>query len=348
MYYPIVDGINVRSGRSTDYDFQRHYPIFKAVSIVDNGTTYDYSTKEKPDTITWVGQEISGNSVTGLATAYSLYNGNYLCRSTTKAGDTESGNTDIVEFSYKAVDGHTYRYYVGFRFYDEVESDGCFTPETLITLADGTQKEIQYLSADDMLLVWDFHNGEYTYAPSAIIFNHGTDDYRVLKLNFSDGTTVEVIQDHFFFDLDSNEFVTIGEYNVDKYVGHKFAKADNDFTAVTLVGYDVEEEYTTSYSVLSAVHYNCIAEGMLTLSPNPIGGNFFMPFEVGEDMKFDAEKMQADIEKYGLFTYEEFAELATAEQFYGLNGPQIKVAVGKGIITMEQLFQIIAAFLPNK
>ena len=36
-----------------------------------------------------------------------------------------------------------------------------------------------------------------------------------------------------------------------------------------------------------------------------------------------------------------------AEQFFGLNGPQIKVAVGKGIITMEQLFQIIAAFLPE-
>ena len=64
-------------------------------------------------------------------------------------------------------------------------------------------------------------------------------------------------------------------------------------------------------------------------------------------MKFDVEKMQSDIEKYGLFDYEEFAEFATPEQFYALNGPQIKVAVGKGIITMEQLYQIIQAFLPK-
>ena len=45
VYYPIVDGINVRSGSSSDYDFTRYYPVFKAVKISDNGTEYTYGNK---------------------------------------------------------------------------------------------------------------------------------------------------------------------------------------------------------------------------------------------------------------------------------------------------------------
>ena len=73
-----------------------------------------------------------------------------------------------------------------------------------------------------------------------------------------------------------------------------------------------------------------------------------MPFEVGENMKYDEEKMQEDIEKYGLFTYEEFADLVTEEQFYALNAPYVKVAVGKGIITMDDLYRIIEELIPKE
>ena len=226
-------------------------------------------------------------------------------------------------------------------------SSGCVTPDTLVTLADGTQKEIQHVTYEDQLLVWDFVNGEYTAMPAIVVRNHGFGDYRVLTLNFSDGTTIDVIAEHGFFDVDLNEFVMIGEENVADYVGHRFVKADGDFTTVVLESYSVKEEYTVAYSILTAVHYNCVLGDMFTLTPNVIGGNYFMPFEVGEEMKFDADKMQADIEKYGLFTYEEFAGLVTEEQFYALNAPYVKVAVGKGIITMDDLYRIIEELIPK-
>ena len=226
--------------------------------------------------------------------------------------------------------------------------NGCVTPETLVTLADGTQKEIQYVTYDDMLLVWDFVNGKYVEMPAIVIRNHGYDNYRVLKLTFSDGTTVDVISEHGFFDVDLNEFVMIGEDNVADYIGHRFVKANGDFTTVTLESYSVREEYTAAYSILTAIHYNCIMGEMFTLTPNVIGGNYFMPFEVGENMKFDEVKMQNDIEKYGLFTYEEFADVVTVEQFYALNAPYVKVAVGKGIITMDDLYRIIEELIPKE
>lgn len=58
-----------------------------------------------------------------------------------------------------------------------------------------------------------------------------------------------------------------------------------------------------------------------------------------ETMRYDEEKMQADIEKYGLFTYEEFSELVpvTQEVFEAFNGEYLKVAIGKGLIDCETL-----------
>ena len=68
-------------------------------------------------------------------------------------------------------------------------------------------------------------------------------------------------------------------------------------------------------------------------------------FEMGDNLMYDQEKMQADIEKYGLYTYEDFAEYVTYEQFVAFNGAYLKVAVGKGLITWEEILELIRAFV---
>ena len=217
--------------------------------------------------------------------------------------------------------------------------NGCVTGDTLVTLADGTQKRIDEVTFEDQLLVWDFYSGEYAVKPASYLVNHGYGQNMVIKLKFADGTVIKVVNEHGFFDTNLNEFVIINDKNVMNYVGHQFAKEDG--TTTVLVGCSAEEQYIEAYSILAAYHYNCYLDGMLSLTPPEASGNYFMPFEVGENMTFDAEKMKADIEKYGLFTYEEFAERVSKEVFYALNAPQIKVAIGKGIITMEEFEAIV-------
>jgi hypothetical protein len=65
-------------------------------------------------------------------------------------------------------------------------------------------------------------------------------------------------------------------------------------------------------------------------------------FEVGDNLKYDAEKMQADIDRFGLFTYEEWAEYVSYEEFVALNGQYFKILIGKGILTMEDIYSLIA------
>ena len=58
-------------------------------------------------------------------------------------------------------------------------------------------------------------------------------------------------------------------------------------------------------------------------------------------MKYDEVKMKADIDKYGVYTYEDFAEYCTYEQFVGYGFENFKVAVGKGYITWDEILYLI-------
>ena len=230
----------------------------------------------------------------------------------------------------------------------EASSSGsCVTPDTLVTLSDGSRKRVDEITYDDELLAWDFAHGQRVVTPVAAIVNHGYDNYRVLHLNFADGTTVKVIDKHGFFDVDLNKFVIIDEYNVEDYIGHDFFKMNgNSSTENKLVSFEIVEEYTESYTITSTAHSNAVTEGMLSVTGLPINDTqaFYDCLTVGEGMKYD---LQADIEKYGLFAYEEVAEYMTYEQFIAIGGPYLKLIVAKGGATMEELIEIIDLYIPK-
>ena len=233
----------------------------------------------------------------------------------------------------------------------EEKSNGCVAPGTLITLADGTQKKVEDVTYDDMLLVWDFNTGTYVAKTAAILINMGEGYYSVVNLNFSDGTTIKMLDIHGFFDLNENKYVFINAANVADYVGHCFVKAtDTGNKEVILTSYSITNEYTTAYSILSAENYNVFTEGILTVTPLPgIDNNaFYACWVFGDDLTYDKEAMQNLIDKHGLFTYEDFVEYGvTYEQFIGANLAYVKVLIGEGAITMEEALQIMADFLPS-
>ncbi len=73
--------------------------------------------------------------------------------------------------------------------------------------------------------------------------------------------------------------------------------------------------------------------------------DLFNYFTFGEGVKFDEELMKADIEKYGLYTYEDFDDYLTYEQFVAFNVQYFKVAVGKGYYTYEGIVNLIDEYL---
>ena len=218
----------------------------------------------------------------------------------------------------------------------------CVTPDTLITLADGTQVRVDSLTGDELLLVWNMETGMLDYAPIMFIDSDPTAEFEVIKLYFSDGTEVKAIYEHGFWDYDLNKYVYL-DANAADYIGHTFAKQNGDsLEKVTLVDVVIETELTTAWSPVTVGHLCYFVNGMLSM-PGGVGGLFNI-FEVDADtMTYDYEQIEKDIETYGLFTYEELNAICplSEEMFNAAGGAYLKISIGKGNLTMDELINMI-------
>ena len=224
----------------------------------------------------------------------------------------------------------------------------CIAGGSLITLADGRQVPVESLVGNERLLVWNMRTGTFDTAPLLFIDREEAKIYDITNLHFSDDTQVKVIAEHGFWDCDLNKYVYITKENAEQFVGHMFNKqsvdADGNFIwyKVKLTSVTYTEEYTTAWSPITYDHLCIYVNGMLSM-PGATQG-FANIFEVNPDtMQIDQARFLQDIEQYGLFTYEEFAEIydVPLEVFNAFNGQYLKVAIGKGLITEERLLNLI-------
>lgn len=258
---------------------------------------------------------------------------------------------DGFTFKYWALSGQTTEYNFSTPVTSDItlvaiwEQDSCVAEGTLITLADGSQVPVENLTGGEMLLVWNLYTGSFDIAPILVIDSDALKQYEVIKLTFSDGTTVDVISEHGFFDVDLNKYVYLDKY-AEEYIGHRFLKQnENGMVQVTLVDVAITLENVAAYSPVTYGHLCYYVNGMLSI-PGGINGLFNI-FEVdAETMKFDAEAMEADVEMYGLYTYEELNSLVPMQEmmFDAVNGQYLKVAIGKGIITIEQISELVERY----
>lgn len=255
---------------------------------------------------------------------------------------TPDGSGDVYESVADAPNGTLYTCWT---------EQACVTEGTMITLADGSQKAVEDLTGDEMLLVWNMFTGEFDSAPILFIDSEPAAEFEVIKLTFSDGTVVEVIDEHAFWNFDLNKYVFIRE-DAAKYIGDTFNRqtynenGEMSYSAVQLTDVDIVTEYTTAWSPVTYGHLCYYVNGMLSM-PGATEGLINI-FEVDpETMTIDPEQYSADIAEYGLYTYDEFVEEVfelPEVMFEAFNGQYMKVAIGKGLITVERLGELFARY----
>lgn len=228
-----------------------------------------------------------------------------------------------------------------------IHSDqSCIASGTMITLADGTQKKIEDINDDDLLLVFNHETGNYESAPILFIERDGWKEYTIINLEFSNGNKTRIIHEHALFDVTLNKYVYIDGSNYYQYVGHEFVIIDSEMNRTTV---KLEKSYKTRehvgcYSLITAYHSNYFIDGLLSI-PGGMDG-IFNYFEYGENLAYDSEKMTEDIKKYGLYTYEDFADYVPYEVFeYMFPAKYYKIAVGKGLITFEEIIELVDYYL---
>ncbi|MBR1746900.1 MAG: hypothetical protein IJ735_01665 [Clostridia bacterium] len=137
------------------------------------------------------------------------------------------------------------------------------------------------------------------------------------------------------------EYVYLGSAAA-QYLGHAFVKSTTTgWTTATLTDVDIVTTTTTAWSPVTYGHLCYYVNGLLTM-PGGIEGLFNI-FDVDvTSMRYDQTSFQEDISTYGLYTYEEFSALVpvTEEVFSAFNGRYLKVAVGKGLTSIADIYSL--------
>lgn len=299
--------------------------------------------------------KVSSKIGTGFKNDSETGNPNYLKPTEYEYIEIQKGPEELVGLQLEESD-HESRIYeasVNYKFYyeidylygdedDETSSGSCLLPNTLVTMADGTKVPVQDIQPGDMLRVFNHETGQYDVAP--VLFNdyEPAKQVNVINLEFSNGSYVGVISEHGFFDLDEMKYIYIDEYNYDNYIGHRFYVDSG--TEATLTRAYVTQKYTEVYSPVTRYHMNYFTEDILSM-PGGIEGLFNI-FEYDDNLQYNQELMQKDIEMYGLFTYDDFKDLVPYELYNSFATQYFKVAIGKGILTWEQLYYYIERYGP--
>lgn len=222
----------------------------------------------------------------------------------------------------------------------------CVAAGTLITMADGSQKAVENIVPGDKVLTFNHETGKYNIQP--VVFNSHSDvewkNYDIINLEFDDGTLLKVINEHTLFDSNLNKYIVINKESMSDYIGHTFYGGNYDGSRyirkdITLINAYITNEYTGIYNPLTYYDMNCFTEGLLTM-PGDISSVINI-FDYDDNLQYNQESMTNAIEKYGLYTYDDFKDYYSYEVYCSLPFPYLKILVGRKEISFEDIISLV-------
>lgn len=202
---------------------------------------------------------------------------------------------------------------------------------------------VEDIKPGDDLLVFNHYTGKLE--SGKVLFNDFDDmaEYKVIYLYFENNIVIPIITEHGFFDIELNQYVLLDEENVFNYINHKFLYLEgNTFKEYRLLDVKIEREFTRVYSPVTEKYLNYFTEGYLSM-PGATGGLINI-FELDSNHVIDKKLMQKDIETYGTFGYEDFKPYISEEFYNAFNGQYLKVSLGKGLLTVERIKELIKRY----
>ena len=154
----------------------------------------------------------------------------------------------------------------------------CFVRGTQITLANGTTKNVEDITYDDELLVWNFYEGKYDIAkPSWIMIPRKASEYKLVT--FSDNSILKLagpdVKSHRLYNVTKQQFLYANE-----------CVGDEVFTQrgiLKVIGYEIVQEEVEYYNLTTEKYYDCFANGVLA------GSRLNNMYHINTDMKYDSD-----------------------------------------------------------
>ena len=135
----------------------------------------------------------------------------------------------------------------------------CLSENTMVSLYNGTEKNIKDITYDDYLLVWDFDKGEYSKSkPLWIKKEEIADCYN--RLEFSNGCVLETISQHRILNIEKGKFT----YPMTDETPLDTTTFSLKGGLTKLVKKEIIYEKIYHYNIITDYHINLFANGILT------------------------------------------------------------------------------------
>ena len=203
--------------------------------------------------------------------------------STSKYGTSVTTRTEVGSLYTE----HGTYFGVGVYGHITAQSSGCIVFDTLITLADGTQKKIQDVTYKDRILRLNHDTGEIDTSYCHWINRDETAD-KYYYVKFSDGSSIKFINPHAMFSLDDLCYVQVTDpkqFHVGTRVPKQVMK-DGKYvlTEVTVESIDIVLETVHFCEVVTSQFFNCFANNLLISEPFTTG--FQNMYGFNEDLTY--------------------------------------------------------------
>lgn len=137
----------------------------------------------------------------------------------------------------------------------------CLTGDMIVTLADGSEKQICELNSNDTYLAYDLATGDLATAKAeyidAVNGHSGKFASQYQKYTFEDGTVIKEVHKHRFLNLRKMEFINLCDWEI----GDRIYKIDGTMPA--LISKEVITEEVEHFTVTTVNYHNGFVQGCL-------------------------------------------------------------------------------------
>lgn len=217
------------------------------------------------------------------------------------------------------------------------KEDSCLVKGTKITLANGKTKNIEDINYTDLLLVWDYEHGKFTYEYPIWIEKEGTSNY-YQKTTFSDGSTLNTVGYHGIFSIDAMKFISV-DNEKEFHIGTKVLKTIQKngkyiFEEVQVTDIEYIYKETNYYQIVTTTYYNIISDDFITTDGNVILVNLY---GFNNDFKWKTNRTDIITNKENLFEYNFLESVMPYYMFVGLRAAEVKYISNLGYFTMNDV-----------
>ena len=200
-------------------------------------------------------------------------------------------------------------------------SGSCLVEGTKILLYNGKYKNIENVTYNDLLAVWDYDRGTLT-AEYPIWIEKTKKTYSYQKTTFSDGSILKTVGYHGVFSPTYGEFISVDDTARFKEGVEVYKVIKGTLKKVKIAKIEFIAEEVNYYHVVSSRYYNIIANDFITTDGTVVLSNLY---GFKDNITWNSEIRNKVINnKNELYSYSEFEDIMPYYMFNGLRAEEGK------------------------